>query len=429
MAALLHAEAILPATPSERETIRTLVAWSGERIADAIGYALSQRNNHGLSEATGLILAGSRLGREHPGAWGWLARGLRLLEREIPEQFARDGWYVQHSFNYLRLALDQCALARRCLRAVGHDLSAEALARLRLGVALLAAVTDHRTGAVPRHGADDGSWVLPLTSASRSDFRPALTHAAGALDAPLPTTLETDPETLAWLGARAVPVAAGENEGVTRGDGWVVVRVGPWFVFLWAGELQARPSHLDALHMDVRWNGQPVVVDAGTFAYNAAPPWSTGLSSARVHNGPLVDDREPGLRGPRFLWYSWPGGRVLEATWCPPGATVVAVADSGARRRVLVDRGAIRVTDSLDSRRGSALTVRWTLEAGADPGWIRVEGGAELREATAADILGWVAPLYGQRVATRYLEARRSGGEGVSIVTDITPPPAQRNHW
>jgi hypothetical protein len=48
-------------TASRQARLRDLFAWSGERVANAIEYAISQRNNHGISEATGLIALGHRL--------------------------------------------------------------------------------------------------------------------------------------------------------------------------------------------------------------------------------------------------------------------------------------------------------------------------------------------------------------------------------
>ena len=48
--AILHAEESLPAPdPAAALRLVSLLGWSGERIADAIGYGLSQRNNHGIS--------------------------------------------------------------------------------------------------------------------------------------------------------------------------------------------------------------------------------------------------------------------------------------------------------------------------------------------------------------------------------------------
>ena len=150
-AALLYAEANLADAPSSTSDAMSrlvaVLAASGERVADAIGYAVSQRNNHGLSEAVGLVLLGSRLEGRHPEAGEWLERGHRLVDRLVCEQFAVDGWYIQHSFTYHRLALDQLVLAERVLRSTGRRLSPAARARLRAACSLLLAVLDSKTRA------------------------------------------------------------------------------------------------------------------------------------------------------------------------------------------------------------------------------------------------------------------------------------------
>src|SRR5690606_19266111 len=124
---------------------------SGERIADAIGYALSQRNNHALSEAVGLVVLGLRLQEVHPEASVWAREGVRLLEKLVPEQFAEDGWYLQHSFNYLRLALDQLTVAGRIMEAAGVRLSEVSRSRIVAAVRLLSRVVEPSTGIVPNH--------------------------------------------------------------------------------------------------------------------------------------------------------------------------------------------------------------------------------------------------------------------------------------
>src|SRR5690606_17608196 len=111
-------EANLQLDQNTGRSVEEVLGFSGERINDAIGYALSQRNNHAISEAAGLIALGVRLRDVHPAAGAWLRRGERLLNRLVPEQFARDGWYIQHSFTYMRLAVDQCVIAERVLRSV-----------------------------------------------------------------------------------------------------------------------------------------------------------------------------------------------------------------------------------------------------------------------------------------------------------------------
>src|SRR5690606_17835850 len=80
-AALLYAEANLTDAPSStgaaKQKLLELLAASGERVRDAIGYAISQRNNHAISEATGLILLGERLAGQHPEAAEWFRTGHR----------------------------------------------------------------------------------------------------------------------------------------------------------------------------------------------------------------------------------------------------------------------------------------------------------------------------------------------------------------
>ncbi|HEX8245096.1 MAG TPA: heparinase II/III family protein, partial [Longimicrobium sp.] len=416
--ALLYAEANLPRVDGLAEVL----AASGERIADAIGYAVSQRNNHALSEAAGLVALGVRFRGQHPEAEAWLGQGRRWLERLIPEQFAADGWYVQHSFTYLRLALDQCVVAERALRSVGQRLPPACVARLRAAAELLLAVMEPTTGAVPNHGANDGAYVHPITTAPVGDFRPVVTAVCATWGIPLPSDVAADAEVLAWLGMDAPPAGPPPPDGVRGGaSGWAAARVGDARVFLRAGRYTSRPAHLDPLQLDVRFGAREVVVDAGTFAYNAPAPWRNGLVSARVHNGPVLDGREPGVRGPRFLWYLWPEADLVRAEWDGTGATLVAEIPGKARRTVVITPGQVRVTDQVPAGVADEVAVRWLLHPSADASSVFVEGGSETKNAEEGDTGGWYSPAYGLRLPTRYVEARRDARGGAEIVTVIRP--------
>jgi asparagine synthase (glutamine-hydrolysing) len=282
----LYAEAHLPLGRAAYPLAETLYA-SGERIDDGIGYAVSQRNNHAISGAAGLIALGVRFMESGAVPTGWLARGHALLERLILEQFAPDGWYIQHSFTYLRLALDQCVVAERCLRAVGLRLSTPAVERLTAAAGLLEMLLEAESGIVPNHGPNDGAFVHPITSGSYRDFRPVVTAVSALWDRPLPADLAPDRETLAWLGLESPPSGPARDDGLVVGDsGWAFVRSGEVELFLRAGSYESRPGHVDPLHIDVRIGGQEVVVDPGTFAYSAPAPWHNGLAGHDVHNGP-----------------------------------------------------------------------------------------------------------------------------------------------
>ena len=179
-------------TPERRGRLVDLFGWSGERVADAIEYAISQRNNHGISEAVGLAALGARLSGAHPDAERWQRDGARWLDALVLDQFAEDGWYVQHSLTYLRMALDQCVVGERVLRQVrGHGLSDAAVLAFARVLHCSSSCTIRLSGDVPNHGANDGSLVLPISTGGYRDFRPAITAAAATFAVPLPRELSS----------------------------------------------------------------------------------------------------------------------------------------------------------------------------------------------------------------------------------------------
>ena len=425
--ALLYAEANLATAPASdaraMSQLADVLAASAERIADGIGYAVSQRNNHAISEAVGLIVLGVRFTGEHPDAGTWLARGTSWLERLIGEQFGEDGWYIQHSFTYLRVALDQCVIAQRALHTVHRSLSDRARRRIEAAVGLIVAVMDAKHGIVPNHGANDGAFVHPITLAEYRDFRPIVTAVCAIFEFTMPSDIAVDHEVLAWLGREVPPRAAPMADGVYTGtSGWAVARVGRTAVFLRAGAYQSRPGHIDPLQLDIRFDGREVVVDAGTFAYNGAPPWRNGLASATVHNGPVIDGQEPGIRGPRFLWYAWPESRIVDIAWQNGVATITAEVPGRLRRTVRVTGDGVVVEDTVLARDARIVHVRWLLHPDADPRAIEVDGEAHVQRADEHDVAGWFSPHYGERIASTYIDIDRDAAPGTtSVVTRICP--------
>lgn len=425
--ALLYAEANLAEAPSNTPEARTqlqeILAASGERIADAIGYAVSQRNNHAISEAAGLVVLGVRFRGQHPEADQWLRRGASLLDRLVTEQFAHDGWYVQHSFTYMRLALDQCVIAERALRSVGRRLASEAVSRLLAAVDLLASVIHPETGEVPNHGPNDGAFVHPVTLAAYRDFRPVLTSVCAMFCHPYPANLEMDMEVLTWLGVASPPVGPALGDGVRTGrSGWAAGRVGKMVVFLRAGEYRSRPGHSDCLHLDIRMACGELVVDPGTYAYNRAGIWRNGLAGARVHNGPIVDGREPGIRGPRFLWFVWPSARIVRASFQDGVVSIEAEARGETRRVVQARRDRVRVQDEVLRGSAKSMEVTWLLHPDASPGVASVDVGCRVDSAQDDDVLGWFSAEYGHRVPSRFIHVRHnlSTDPERRVVTEFT---------
>jgi len=62
---------------------------------------------------------------------------------------------------------------------------------------------------------------------------------------------------------------------------------------------------MDQLHLDIWWRGLNIASDAGTYLYNAKPPWDNPLVASRVHNTVTVDGRNQMTRGGRFMTLDW----------------------------------------------------------------------------------------------------------------------------
>ena len=398
-------------TPVRCERLRDLLAWSGERIADAIEYAISQRNNHGISEATGLIAIGSRLSGAHPAAQRWLRDGARWIEQLILDQFAEDGWYVQHSFNYLRLALDQLVVAQRVLeRARGVGLSEKALARIRAAVALLVELHDPETGELPNHGANDGSLVLPISSASYRDFRPAITAAAATFGVALPRLFSAPPEAVAWLGVSTLKRCDDlpTRRVVAGSSGWASIHTERARIFARAGRYESNPSHVDPAHVDISLDGQPRAIDAGTYRYSAPFPWANALSAIGVHNTVEIPTLPAAVKGSRFLWLRRPSAAVARAVQTTTGAELELLNETWAHhgvrhvRRLVVNGTGVDVFDDIDVGSCAPIEIRvhWLVPPGAPLPNVSSESRGRLTVVQAASdsTEGWWSPHYAERL-------------------------------
>jgi hypothetical protein len=408
--AWLWAEASLgdaPAsTPARKFALRESLWWSGHRIADALGYALSQRNNHGISECTGLLAIGARFRAVDHDAAAWWLRAQRDLVHQVMDQFARDGWYSQHSFTYLRLALDQLVHAQRVLLAGGGGLTSEARERITSAVELLITVMDDGTGYVPNHGANDGAFVLPLTTREFRDFRPSLTAAAATFAVPLPVGITGDAETLAWLDSSLSEPTIRKRSRVVFGEsGWIDARVNGTRVFARAGSYRNRPSHIDPLHLDVTINGQPVAVDAGTYRY-AGSLWRA-LAEEGAHNTVAIMGAPIAWRGPRFLWLSWPRAAISAVSDDDEGVTIEMSNHSWRRtgithRRIChLESDAVTVLDEVRVRRAHPVHVALHWLVDGNPADVLVFASVPAQHAeqrgNEASPYGWIAESYAVR--------------------------------
>jgi hypothetical protein len=96
-----------------------------------------------------------------------------------------------------------------------------------------------------------------------------------------------------------------------------------------------------------------------------------------LHNGSILDDREPGIRGPRFLWYLRPSARVVSTGMHSDDALAVAEIPDRVRRAVRVMVGRLVVRDEMLASAARPVRICWLLRPDTDPALVRVEGPSQ----------------------------------------------------
>jgi len=314
--AVVFAAEVLGVPPEQRDGLARFVVVTGRRIAANLGYALSQKNNHGISECIGLITA-ALLVPEHHESEGWLVRGLRKLQAQVAELVYEDGAFAQHSLIYRRVLLHDLSWCHSRLTSAGQASPAWLDATGQRALDFLMALTDPATGQAPLYGSNDGANVLPLADADFIDLRPTVQAAAAVFREELPLPEGPWDEAAWWLvtdwnGMKRVPwpnvparwhARAGGCFQMTNGRGRLFLRCPTVF--------RHRPCQADMLHVDIWHEGRPIAHDGGTFSYNS-PERFAGLAAAAYHNVLTVGGREPVQKFGRFLYLPWPKGTAWE---------------------------------------------------------------------------------------------------------------------
>ena len=295
-------------TPERVRMLAEMAAASGGRIAGNLDYALSQRNNHGISEAAGLFTIGT-LFPELKESVRWEKKGRDLLERLGVTLIYEDGSFCQHSVNYHRLMLHDYIWALRLGDISGRPFSPGLKDRVLKAALFLFEIQDRKSGSMPNYGQNDGALVLPLSNCEYMDFRPVIQSAYYQCTGK--RCYEQGPwdEDLLWLfgpsalpADRRVPVM---EELRAKHGGYYTIRSDEGFVFTRCTTYRDRPGQADMLHADLWWKGQNIALDPGTYSYNAPGPLGDALSGTAVHNTVSVDGLDQMDRYGKFLWFPW----------------------------------------------------------------------------------------------------------------------------
>jgi len=298
-----------PSTTAARITsLAQMIAVSAHRIESNLQYALSQRNNHGISEGVGLWTVGL-LFPEFQRSEVWREKGRNVLERLARELIYKDGAFVQHSVNYHRVMLHDYLWAIRLGDLNGQPLSNTLRERVMKATKFLYQIQDRETGQVPYYGQNDGSLILPLNNCDYQDFRPVVQASCYLLMGKRCYPSGPWDEDMLWLfGPQALHTEVAEYN---REDFWAniggyyTIRSNKSFAFVRCATFRDRPGQADMLHLDLWWQGENIAIDPGTYSYNAPEPWNNPLAHTAYHNTVTVDNMDQMDRRGKFLWLPW----------------------------------------------------------------------------------------------------------------------------
>lgn len=418
------------------------------RILKNIDYAVSQKNNHGISEAVGVFTIATLLSMPIEAEIG-----RRILEEEVARQVYDDGAFVQHSMNYHRVMLHDALWAMRLAELNGRPLTDAFRARVGKAAEFLFEMLDPETGRVPNYGANDGALVLPLDACDYTDYRPVVQAAMYAATGRRVLPHGPHDEAGLWLYGEAFlqsPVEPREPRS-RRFDagGYYTIRGDKTWCMVRCHTYHDRPAHVDMLHLDLFANGVNLLSDSGTYLYYSPdePHFERFFKDISAHNTIEVGGRGPLELASRFLWVPWPKGIRLEHS----AARFVGEHDAYARapwrtvHRRSIDLNRERewlITDELLGDGEHDVSLRWHLADGpfvlhTEQRWIEIEPccfKARLkfdmpdamrinvrRGDDAPDrVMGWQSLYYGERTPRPTVELTGRAKLPMKITTRIS---------
>jgi len=279
----------------------------------------SSANNHLLCEMAGLYVSTCCM-PWHVKSPAWRLRAARILEVEFPRQIFPNGYSRELASDYFGFVLEALLV---CL--VEGELSGSALGVTLWDCArrMLACLDDISdvSGHPPRQGDSDDATGLLLDAPGHDRWIDLayLSQAWFGEETRAPRSLR------AWLLAPLACPPAGRappEPPATFLDGaglailrarrgtpheiYCVLDIGP------LGFLSiAAHGHADALAVELRYGGVPVLVDPGTLAYRGAA--REYFRATRAHNTIELGGADQSVSGGPFLWTRHAGTRLLGA--------------------------------------------------------------------------------------------------------------------
>ncbi|HEX3666600.1 MAG TPA: alginate lyase family protein [Rhizomicrobium sp.] len=412
----------------------------------------SSANNHLIYEMAGLYVSTNCM-PWHGDAGTWRERAARTLESEFPRQIFPEGYTRELASDYNGFVLEALiiCLCEAVLDGVSPGAGLRDCAQRMLG--WLAANCDSK-GRPPRQGDSDDATGLLLDTPGYDRWHDLLYFRSarrGRAAGPVPSLRAyllsplahfEDADQTAPSGPRESGLVVLRARAGTPGEIWCAFDAGP------LGYLSiAAHGHADALALELRYGGVPVLVDPGTFAYSG--PWRDWFRSTAAHNTVDLGGVSQSESGGPFLWTRHAAAKLLETGGLEDNTAIARVVGEHDgygrcrhRRSAILDRcnATLTVHDEISSSRPMVLRMSWHLHPEvacrlSDGGATLTCRGAVIRLALPRALAwrvggggdspgpGWYSPSFDvrQRSTTLLGEGRLSGS--LALWTAFLFPP------
>jgi hypothetical protein len=309
---LVNASLILSQSEKPVKILSDLVYIHLQRISPNIRYSISQDNNHGTSEATGLFIGGNWLlnsGKNYSKAKQYAAKGRKWLENRINKLVLEDGSFAQHSTTYHRVLIDTLIFAEYWRQNLELPAFSPAFySKAKAAISWLRKMTDERSGNCPNLGHNDGAMFLNLHSCDYREFRPSLQTANVIFDSTKWFADGPWDEPLYWLNKKpdTLQQSSKPTESELLKGGYVILKSSNSWCLLRFPYFRFRPFHNDVFHFDLWHKGKNILCDSGTYSYNPSLVQSDiDLTSVHSHNTISFDGNEQMPRLGRFILGKW----------------------------------------------------------------------------------------------------------------------------
>lgn len=322
------------------------------RIDLNIGYAAkSVKNNHSISEASGLLLGGL-LFPQFEESEILVQRGLKYLVEELAYQVYDDGSYIQSSFTYERLSLDVLSFVILVCQKVGLILPETVFREHRLMTEFLNSMMQEN-GYLPNYGSNDGAYLFPVSDYEYRDFRPSLNFASAVNSRKI-----LDKESLSILelfDCHYDGIDDPEKKTEFNDGGYYIQKNRDIFLYTRCHSYRDRPAQNDMLHLDVWYQGKNLFCDAGSFSYNTDKNFKNNFIGVPGHNTVMINETNQMEQVLNFGWSNWTKSKRLHFSTTEFEGEHYGYKkkfDVVHRRKTVLDGNSVKVVDVIDGIKG-----------------------------------------------------------------------------